>query len=118
MLKRVELPARGEFVLDSHEAFNQMSLVNHYGEGASEEESSLQFECVVVAASRIQLRLERRLLRPLGTIGLLGDRICHMNTEWQQVFVDGWPHIVLTTIPNVDINPGEEAQRWRRRGSP
>ncbi|OEH77017.1 hypothetical protein cyc_01881 [Cyclospora cayetanensis] len=72
-IKRVALPVRGELVLDSHDACNQMSLVNHY-----------------------------------GTIGLLGDRICHCNTEWQQVFVDGWPHVVLTTIPGVAIEPGDE----------
>ncbi|CDJ69651.1 chypothetical protein, conserved, putative [Eimeria necatrix] len=72
-IKRVALPVRGELVLDSHDACNQMSLVNHY-----------------------------------GTIGLLGEKICHCNTEWQQVFVDGWPHIVLTTIPGVAIEPGEE----------
>ncbi|KAL8273032.1 hypothetical protein Esti_003085 [Eimeria stiedai] len=72
-IKRVALPVRGELVLDSHDACNQMSLVNHY-----------------------------------GTIGLLGERICHVNTEWQQVFVDGWPHVVLTTIPGVTIEPGDE----------
>ncbi|CDI86595.1 chypothetical protein, conserved, putative [Eimeria praecox] len=72
-IERVALPVRGELVLDSHDACNQMSLVNHY-----------------------------------GTIGLLGEKICHCNTEWQQVFVDGWPHIVLTTIPGVAIEPGEE----------
>ncbi|CDJ36652.1 uncharacterized protein EMH_0093100 [Eimeria mitis] len=72
-IQRVALPVRGELVLDSHDACNQMSLVNHY-----------------------------------GTIGLLGEKICHCNTEWQQVFVDGWPHIVLTTIPGVAIEPGEE----------
>lgn len=72
-IKRVALPVRGELVLDSHDACNQMSLVNHY-----------------------------------GTIGLLGERVCHVNTEWQQVFVDGWPHIVLTTIPGVAIEPGDE----------
>lgn len=44
-----------------------------------------------------------------GTIGLLGERICHCNTEWQQVFVDGWPHIVLTTIPGVAIEPGQQS---------
>ncbi|KAL8448620.1 hypothetical protein Emag_003935 [Eimeria magna] len=27
---------------------------------------------------------------------------------WQQVFVDGWPHVVLTTIPGVSIEPGDE----------
>ena len=30
-IKRVALPVRGELVLDSHDACNQMSLVNHYG---------------------------------------------------------------------------------------
>ncbi|KAL8424652.1 hypothetical protein Efla_006437 [Eimeria flavescens] len=72
-IKRVPLPVRGELVLDSHDACNQMSLVNHY-----------------------------------GTIGLLGEKVCHVNTEWQQVFVDGWPHVVLTTIPGVAIEPGDE----------
>ena len=30
-IERVALPVRGELVLDSHDACNQMSLVNHYG---------------------------------------------------------------------------------------
>ncbi|CBZ52527.1 putative chypothetical protein, conserved [Neospora caninum Liverpool] len=72
-LTRVELPARSQFVLDSSEACNEMSLVNHY-----------------------------------GTIELLGDCVCKRNSEWQQVFVDGWPHIVLTSIPGVAIEPGDE----------
>ncbi|PFH32745.1 hypothetical protein BESB_013570 [Besnoitia besnoiti] len=72
-LARVELPARSQFVLDSSEACNEMSLVNHY-----------------------------------GTIELLGDCVCKRNSEWQQVFVDGWPHIVLTSIPGVSIEPGDE----------
>ncbi|KFG45270.1 putative histone lysine methyltransferase, SET [Toxoplasma gondii p89] len=72
-LTRVELPARSQFVLDSSEACNEMSLVNHY-----------------------------------GTIELLGDCVCKRNSEWQQVFVDGWPHIVLTSIPGVAVEPGDE----------
>lgn len=30
------------------------------------------------------------------------------NCEWQQVFLDGWPHVVLTSKLGVAINPGDE----------
>ncbi|KAF8820507.1 AP2 domain transcription factor AP2VIIa-7 [Cardiosporidium cionae] len=31
-----------------------------------------------------------------------------INAEWQVVYVDAWPHIVLTSIPGVAVHPGDE----------
>ncbi|KAF8820334.1 AP2 domain transcription factor AP2VIIa-7 [Cardiosporidium cionae] len=71
--QKVVLPGPCHFVLDSHDAYNEMSLLNHYG-----------------------------ILAPFG------DFCSKRNCEWQQVFVDGWPHVLLTSIPGVEINPGDE----------
>ncbi|KAF8819814.1 AP2 domain transcription factor AP2VIIa-7 [Cardiosporidium cionae] len=71
--QKVVLPGPCHFVLDSHDAYNEMSLLNHYG-----------------------------ILAPFG------DFRSQRNCEWQQVFVDGWPHVLLTSIPGVEINPGDE----------
>ncbi|KAL7069090.1 hypothetical protein ACR3K2_03470 [Cryptosporidium serpentis] len=31
-----------------------------------------------------------------------------INTQWHSVYIDGWPHILLTTIPGINIKNGDE----------
>ncbi|KAH8739331.1 protein with N-terminal apicomplexan-specific globular domain plus PHD domain [Cryptosporidium ryanae] len=31
-----------------------------------------------------------------------------INVQWHSVYIDGWPHIILTTIPGVGIKSGNE----------
>ncbi|EEA06273.1 uncharacterized protein CMU_007630 [Cryptosporidium muris RN66] len=31
-----------------------------------------------------------------------------INTQWHSVYIDGWPHILLTTIPGIGIKNGDE----------
>ncbi|KFH07018.1 AP2 domain transcription factor AP2VIIa-7 [Toxoplasma gondii VAND] len=51
---------------------------------------------------------EMSMVNHFQTVDLFGGRKCRINAEWQVVYVDAWPHIVLTSIPGVAINPGEE----------
>ncbi|CBZ52455.1 unnamed protein product [Neospora caninum Liverpool] len=51
---------------------------------------------------------EMSMVNHFQTVDLFGRRKCRINAEWQVVYVDAWPHIVLTSIPGVPINPGEE----------
>ncbi|EDO07072.1 uncharacterized protein BBOV_IV007160 [Babesia bovis T2Bo] len=37
-----------------------------------------------------------------------GEKWPFPNCEWQQVFLDGWPHVVLTSKLGVSIKPGDE----------
>ncbi|CDR97609.1 hypothetical protein, conserved [Babesia bigemina] len=37
-----------------------------------------------------------------------GEKWVAPNCEWQQVFLDGWPHVVLTSKLGVAVNPGDE----------
>lgn len=37
-----------------------------------------------------------------------GEMWATPNCEWQQIFLDGWPHVVLTSKIGVAINPGDE----------
>ncbi|GIX65571.1 zinc finger protein with SET domain, putative [Babesia caballi] len=70
----VLLPSNAKFVLDSSQACNELSLVNHY-----------------------------QSVKVYG-----GEKWVVPNCEWQQVFLDGWPHVVLTSKLGVSINPGDE----------
>ncbi|ORM40308.1 uncharacterized protein BXIN_2020 [Babesia sp. Xinjiang] len=70
----VMLPNTSKFVLDSSQACNELSLVNHY-----------------------------QSIKVYG-----GEKWPVPNCEWQQVFLDGWPHVVLTSKVGVAVNPGDE----------
>ncbi|GFE53920.1 histone lysine [Babesia ovis] len=72
--KLVLLPSTSKFVLESSQACNELSLVNHY-----------------------------QSIKAYG-----GEKWPVPNCEWQQVFLDGWPHVVLTSKLGVAINPGDE----------
>eukprot|EP00921_Rhytidocystis_pertsovi_P025133 GHVQ01040546.1.p1 GENE.GHVQ01040546.1~~GHVQ01040546.1.p1 ORF type:complete len:1410 (-),score=157.94 GHVQ01040546.1:1914-6143(-) len=53
-------------------------------------------------------------------ISLLGEFKFQVNCEWRCVVVDGWPHIVLATIPGIPIASGDEiiadfGSSWFRR---
>ncbi|GBE62321.1 AP2 domain transcription factor AP2VIIa-7 [Babesia ovata] len=37
-----------------------------------------------------------------------GEKWVAPNCEWQQIFLDGWPHVVLTSKLGVAVNPGDE----------
>ncbi|CEM39041.1 unnamed protein product [Vitrella brassicaformis CCMP3155] len=37
-----------------------------------------------------------------------GFKNLHVNACWHQIYEDGWPHVVLCTIPGVRIYPGDE----------
>ncbi|SJK86565.1 histone-lysine N-methyltransferase, H3 lysine-4 specific (SET10) [Babesia microti strain RI] len=51
---------------------------------------------------------ELSLVNHYQVISLFGNVTMRKNCEWQQVFFDGWPHVILTSIPGIGIKPGEE----------
>ncbi|CEM14976.1 unnamed protein product [Vitrella brassicaformis CCMP3155] len=71
---------------------------------------SLPLRNIVVDASE---RLnEMALVNHFSCIQLVSHlpkaRNAKANAEWHQVLVDGWPHIILTTVPGTPINPNDE----------
>ncbi|ETW48185.1 hypothetical protein PFMALIP_03753 [Plasmodium falciparum MaliPS096_E11] len=51
---------------------------------------------------------EMSLVNHYKTCSVFNNFDFRINSEWQLVYLDGWPHIILTSIPGVEINPGEE----------
>ncbi|PFH34634.1 hypothetical protein BESB_066670 [Besnoitia besnoiti] len=51
---------------------------------------------------------ELSMVNHYQTVDLFGRRKFRINAEWQVVYVDAWPHIILTSIPGVPVEPGEE----------
>ncbi|OEH76540.1 AP2 domain transcription factor ap2viia-7 [Cyclospora cayetanensis] len=39
---------------------------------------------------------------------VFGGRRARLNCEWQVVYVDGWPHVILCSIPDVPLLHGEQ----------
>ncbi|SCO75457.1 histone-lysine N-methyltransferase, H3 lysine-4 specific, putative [Plasmodium vivax] len=51
---------------------------------------------------------EMSLVNHYKTCAVFNNYDFRINAEWQLVYLDGWPHIILTSIPGVEINTGEE----------
>ncbi|CRH02633.1 histone-lysine N-methyltransferase, H3 lysine-4 specific, putative [Plasmodium relictum] len=51
---------------------------------------------------------EMSLVNHYKTCSIFNNYDFRINAEWQLVYLDGWPHIILTSIPGIEINPGEE----------
>ncbi|SBT49154.1 hypothetical protein POVWA2_057720 [Plasmodium ovale wallikeri] len=51
---------------------------------------------------------EMSLVNHYKTCSVFNNYDFRVNAEWQLVYLDGWPHIILTSIPGVEINTGEE----------
>ncbi|ANQ10907.1 Uncharacterized protein PCOAH_00054880 [Plasmodium coatneyi] len=51
---------------------------------------------------------EMSLVNHYKTCAIFNNYDFRINAEWQLVYLDGWPHIILTSIPGVEINTGEE----------
>ncbi|KYN98014.1 histone-lysine N-methyltransferase, H3 lysine-4 specific [Plasmodium gaboni] len=51
---------------------------------------------------------EMSLVNHYKTCSVFNNFDFRINSEWQLVYLDGWPHIILTSIPGVEIHPGEE----------
>ncbi|CAA9990997.1 histone-lysine N-methyltransferase, H3 lysine-4 specific, putative [Plasmodium knowlesi strain H] len=51
---------------------------------------------------------EMSLVNHYKTCSIFNNYDFRINAEWQLVYLDGWPHIILTSIPGVEINTGEE----------
>ncbi|GAW83587.1 histone-lysine N-methyltransferase, H3 lysine-4 specific [Plasmodium gonderi] len=51
---------------------------------------------------------EMSLVNHYKTCSMFNNYDFRINAEWQLVYLDGWPHIILTSIPGVEINTGEE----------
>lgn len=49
---------------------------------------------------------EMALVNHYESIGLNGGRHFPINTQWTSVYYNGWPHILLWSVPGVTINPG------------
>ncbi|SCM25205.1 histone-lysine N-methyltransferase, H3 lysine-4 specific, putative [Plasmodium chabaudi adami] len=51
---------------------------------------------------------EMSLVNHYKTCSIFNNYDFRINAEWQIVYLDGWPHIILTSIPGVEIETGEE----------
>ncbi|CRG97773.1 histone-lysine N-methyltransferase, H3 lysine-4 specific, putative [Plasmodium gallinaceum] len=51
---------------------------------------------------------EMSLVNHYKTCSIFNNYDFRINAEWQLVYLDGWPHIILTSIPGIEIYPGEE----------
>ncbi|EUD69062.1 hypothetical protein C922_00754 [Plasmodium inui San Antonio 1] len=51
---------------------------------------------------------EMSLVNHYKTCAIFSNYDFRINAEWQLVYLDGWPHIILTSIPGVEIDTGEE----------